>query len=95
MCYSAQPFFAGALRALRAGQLAMDVPVAFAIAAVYLASVVELVRGSLDVYFDSVSMFVLFLLGARYVEMRARHRAAELTDALARMTPATRAAARQ
>jgi len=89
VCYSAQPFFAGALRALRAGQLAMDVPVALAIGAVYLASVVELVRGSLDVYFDSVSMFVLFLLGARYVEMRARHRTAELTDALARMTPAT------
>jgi Cu2+-exporting ATPase len=89
VCYSATPFFAGALRTLRAGQPGMDVPVACAIAAVYLASVVELVRGSADVYFDSVSMFVLFLLGARYVEMRARHRAAELTDALARMTPAT------
>ena len=45
-------------------------------------------RGSADVYFDSVSMFVLFLLAARYVEMRARHRAGELTDALARLTPA-------
>jgi Cu2+-exporting ATPase len=33
-------------------------------------------------------MFVLFLLAARYVEMHARHRASELTDALARLTPA-------
>jgi Cu2+-exporting ATPase len=89
VCYSAAPFFAGAARTLEARRLGMDVPVACAIAAVYLASAVELVRGSAQVYFDSVSMFVLFLLGARYVEMRARHRTAELTDSLARMTPAT------
>ena len=86
--YSAQPFFVGATRALRAGHLGMDVPIAFSIAAIYLASTFEAARGSVDVYFDSVSMFVLFLLAARYVEMHARHSAGELTDALARMTPA-------
>jgi len=86
--YSAQPFFAGALRALRARRLSMDVPVALAIALIYAASVVEMLRGASEVYFDSVSMFVFFLLLGRHLEMRARHRAGNLTDALARLTPA-------
>jgi ATPase, P-type (transporting), HAD superfamily, subfamily IC/heavy metal translocating P-type ATPase len=85
--YSAQPFFAGALRSLRIGQLGMDVPVAFAIAAVYAASFIEALRGSGEVYFDSISMFVFFLLAGRYLEMRARHRACDLTDALVKLTP--------
>ena len=32
-------------------------------------------------------MFVFFLLTGRYLEMRARHHARDLTDALARLTP--------
>ena len=85
--YSARPFFAGALRSLKARRVGMDVPVALAIAAVYAASLIEAVRGSGEVYFDSVSMFVFFLLTGRYLEMRARHHARDLTDALARLTP--------
>ena len=86
--YSAQPFFAGAWRALRARTLGMDVPVALAVALIYLASVVEAMRGTGDVYFDSVSMFVFFLLVGRHLEMRARHRARHLVDAMARLVPA-------
>jgi Cu2+-exporting ATPase len=85
--YSARPFFAGASRSLKARRVGMDVPVALAIAAVYSMSVIEALRGSGEVYFDSVSMFVFFLLSGRYLEMRARHRARDLTDALARLTP--------
>ncbi len=85
--YSARPFFAGALRSLKAHRVGMDVPVALAIAAVYIASLIEAVRGTGEVYFDSVSMFVFFLLAGRYLEMRARHHARDLTDALARLTP--------
>lgn len=85
--YSAGPFFAGALRSLRARRLGMDVPVAIAIVLIYLASLIEAIRGGTEVYFDSVSMFVFFLLVGRYLEMRARHRAGDLGDALARLTP--------
>lgn len=85
--YSARPFFAGARRNLAARRLGVDVPVALAIGLIYLASVVEAFRGGVEVYFDSVSMFVFFLLIGRYLEMRARHRASDLGDALARMTP--------
>ncbi|MFO7286218.1 MAG: cation-translocating P-type ATPase [Gammaproteobacteria bacterium] len=85
--YSAQPFFAGAMRCLKTRRLGMDVPVALAVAAIYVASLIEAMRGGVHVYFEGVSMFVFFLLIGRYVEMRARHRASDLTDALARLTP--------
>ncbi|HEY6941043.1 heavy metal translocating P-type ATPase, partial [Dokdonella sp.] len=86
--YAARPFFAGAVRSLGARRLSMDVPVSLAIALIYAASVVEAIRGGREVYFDSVSMFVFFLLLGRHLEMRARHRAGDLGDALARLTPA-------
>ena len=86
--YAARPFFAGALRVLAARRLGMDVPVALAIALIYAASVIAVLRGGADVYFDSVSMFVFFLLTGRYLEMRARHRSCDLSDALARIAPA-------
>jgi Cu2+-exporting ATPase len=66
----------------------MDTPVALAIALIYGASLVETVAHGREIYFDSVSMFVFFLLGARYVEMHARHRTGDLVDALARLQPA-------
>jgi Cu2+-exporting ATPase len=87
--YSARPFFAGAWRAAKARHLSMDTPVAIAIALIYGASLVETLAHGRDIYFDSIGMFVFFLLGARYLEMRARHRTGDLVDALARLQPAT------
>ncbi|HNR92643.1 MAG TPA: heavy metal translocating P-type ATPase [Dokdonella sp.] len=86
--YSAQPFFTGALREWRARRLSMDTPVAIAIAPIYAASLYETLRGGHEIYFDSVSMFVFFLLIGRTLEMRARHRAGDVVDALARLQPA-------
>lgn len=85
--YSARPFFRGAWRSLAARRPGMDVPVALAIAIIYAASLIEALRDGGHVYFDSVSMFVFFLLAGRYLEMRARHRARDLSDALARLMP--------
>jgi Cu2+-exporting ATPase len=45
-------------------------------------------RGSGEVYFDSVAMFIFFLLLGRYAEMRGRHQASNVTDALAQALPA-------
>lgn len=86
--YSAGPFFSGAIRALRLRAISVDVPVALAIALIYLASLWVALRGGVEVYFDSVAMFVFFLLCGRQVEMRARHRAGDLGDSISRLTPA-------
>lgn len=86
--YSAGPFFGGAIRALRLRAISVDLPVALAIALIYLASLWVAVRGGVEVYFDSVAMFVFFLLCGRHVEMRARHRAGDMGDSISRLTPA-------
>ena len=87
--YSARPFFTGALRGLRAREPGMDVPVALAILAAFSASTWATLSGGGQIYFDSVAMFVLFLSGTRYLEMRARHRADDQTQALAQLLPET------
>jgi P-type Cu2+ transporter len=86
--YSAAPFFAGARRLIAARRIGMDVPVALAVALIYAGSVVEVIAGGPDVWFESVSMFVFFLSVGRYLEMRARHRTGDLSNALARLMPA-------
>lgn len=86
--YAAIPFFKGARQALRLKSLNMDVPIAIAIAAIYGASVFQAVTFGGEVYFDSVSMLVFFLLTGRYLEMRARHRSVDSADALIHLTPA-------
>jgi Cu2+-exporting ATPase len=85
--YSARTFFRGAADELRGGRLGINLPVALAIALVFVASVINTLRGSGEVYFDSVSMFVFLLLGARYLELRSRHRGDARGDALLDATP--------
>ena len=85
--YSAQPFFRGAWNDLSHRRLGMDVPVALAIGVAYTASAWATVTGTGEVYFDSVSMFTLFLLTGRFLEMGARNRAAAAGEALVRLTP--------
>lgn len=87
--YSAWPIFAGAWRDLRGGRAGMDVPVAIGVAAGFLASTVATVRGHGEVYFDSVTMFVAFLLLARYLELRVRQASRSGAEMLARQLPAT------
>jgi Cu2+-exporting ATPase len=88
--FAAGPFFNGAWRALRRRRIGMDVPVALGVLVTFVASTgATFEPGGIfghEVYFDSLTMFVSFLLGGRYLEMRARHRAADaLEGALARM----------
>lgn len=73
MLFSAKPFFAGALRALRLGRLVNDVSISLALILAFSASVYATVARSGDVYFDSVAMFAFFLLLGRYLEKRARY----------------------
>lgn len=85
--YSGAPILRGAIANLRRRVLGMDFTVSLALVLAYLSSVYNTLRGAGDVYFDSVTMFILFLLLGRYVEMRGRHQATHLTEALARSLP--------
>lgn len=86
--YSAAPFFQGAWRDLKHHTLGMDVPVALALGLAWIASVIATVLDRGEVYFDSVSMFTLFLLTGRAIELHARHRVID-TPIEARPMPLT------
>ena len=87
--YSSLPFMSGAWRDVRNRRVGMDVPVAAAIVIAFAASVLATVTGSGEVYFDSVAMFVFFLLGARYLELKARQKAVSHLETLSHAVPAT------
>jgi Cu2+-exporting ATPase len=87
--YSAQPFWRGAFASLRARSLGMDVPVALGIAAAFGASVLATIRGSGEVWFDSVTMFIFLLLCSRFLELRARRKAGAALERLQHALPAS------
>ena len=72
--YAASPFYLSAYKSLRNKAVNMDVPVTIAIFAAWIASTYATVVGTGEVYFDSVSMFVFFLLTGRYLQMIAIHK---------------------
>jgi Cu2+-exporting ATPase len=84
LLFSAGPFFSGAWRQIRARRLGMDVPVVLGLVTTFVASSGALFEpGGFfgdEVYFDSLTMFVAFLLAGRFLEMRARHRAAAVLE---------------
>ena len=86
--YSAAPFFVSAWRDLKLHRVGMDVPVALGVGAAFAASLWATLIAAGEVYFDSVTMFVFFLLSGRYLEMMARQKAARSVETLARAIPA-------
>lgn len=85
--YSAFPFFTNALRGLKARHLNMDVPISIAISGAYSASLWSTLFQGEEVYFDSVTMFIFFLLLGRFLEMLARHRSNHTISNLMRLNP--------
>ena len=89
MFYSGAPFLRGAWHDLRRRSLGMDVPVAAALLLAFFASVINTWRGSGAIYFDSVAMFIFFLLVGRHVEMNVRRGSLNAGEALVRSLPVT------
>lgn len=89
--FSCAPFFGNALRDLRRRRISMDLPVALAIVMTFALSSVATFepqgRWGHEVYFDSVTMFVFFLLTGRWLEQRLRARTAGALDSLMQRLP--------
>ena len=93
LLFSCRPFFSAALRDLRGGRIGMDVPVSAGILIAFFASSAATFdpQGPLgrEVWYDSVTMFVFFLLSGRLLEQRLRDRTAGALEALLRRLPET------
>lgn len=85
--YCAVPFFASAWSAIKIRQVNMDVPVSIALIVTFFASLYATVSGHGETYYDSVSMFVFFLLAGRYIEHNARLKAANMANDLVVVEP--------
>ncbi|VTU17928.1 putative copper-importing P-type ATPase A [Variovorax sp. SRS16] len=93
LLFSCAPFFRSAWRDLRLRRIGMDLPVALGIAITFAVSTAATfdpggVLGH-EVYFDSLTMFVFFLLTGRWMETRLRDRTAGALDALIHRLPET------
>lgn len=86
--YACGPFFKNAWRDIKLRRVGMDTPVALGIGAAFAASVWATLIGQGHVYYDSINMFVFFLLGGRYLELLARQKALRATEELGRLAPA-------
>jgi P-type Cu2+ transporter len=89
--FSCGPFFKAALRDVLQRRISMDLPVALGMIITFCVST----AGTFDpqgifgreVFFDSLTMFVFFLLTGRWLELRLRERTAGSLDALMNRLP--------
>ncbi len=89
--FACGPFFRNALRDIRLRQVSMDLPVALGMAITFLLSSAATfepngIFGG-EVYFDSLTMFVFFLLTGRWLELRVRDRTAGALETLMNRLP--------
>lgn len=80
-------FLTGAWAALRNWTPHMDMPIALGLCVGSIVGTLNVVRGSGDVYFDSLTTLVFLLLIGRWIQMRQQHRAASAIDLMLRVTP--------
>lgn len=64
--YCSLPFYKSVLGSVRAGRATVDIPIVLVITAGFTISAYNYLRGSPEVYFDSITMFVFLLLASRY-----------------------------
>ncbi len=92
LLFACWPFFGAALRDLARRRIGMDVPVALGVLIAFLASTAATFDPAgpwgAEVWYDSVTMFVFFLLSGRLLEARLRDRTAGALEAAARRLPA-------
>jgi Cu2+-exporting ATPase len=89
--FACGPFFGSALRDIRLRRVSMDLPVALGMLITFAVST----AGTFDpegpfgreVYFDSLTMFVFFLLTGRWLELRLRDRTAGALEAVMNRLP--------
>lgn len=87
LAYPAQDFWIGMWRDLKLRRLGMDVPIVVGLSVAFLGSVQTTLTGRGEIYFDSIAMFIFFVLLARYFETKGKVRAMAHMDHLSRAIP--------
>ncbi len=86
--YSALPFYQGAWRSWQQRHIGMDVPIVIGLVAAFIGSLWATWVGRGNVYYDTITMLIFFLLGTRFLERNAREKSIQAAENLLRLTPA-------
>jgi Cu2+-exporting ATPase len=91
MFFSCTPFLSNAWRDLRERQISMDLPVALGMVVTFVVSTLGTFEPQgpfgAEIFFDSFTMFVFFLLTGRWLELRMRDRTAGALEAVLNRLP--------
>ncbi|MBM3387086.1 MAG: cation-translocating P-type ATPase [Betaproteobacteria bacterium] len=91
MLFACTPFFSAAWRDVRQRRISMDLPVAIGMLVTFAVSSVGTFEPQgpfgAEVFFDSLTMFVFFLLLGRWMELRMRDRTAGALEAVLNRLP--------
>ena len=89
--FACTPFFSAAWRDVRQRRIGMDLPVALGMLGTFVVSSLGTFEPEgpfgAEVYFDSLTMFVFFLLMGRWMELRMRERTAGALEAVLNRLP--------
>ncbi|MGJ5074347.1 cation-translocating P-type ATPase [Bradyrhizobium oligotrophicum] len=87
--YAGQPFFRSAWRALKTGNVNMDVPICIGVILALGMSIVETFHHAEHAYFDAAIMLLTFLLVGRYLDQSMRRRTRAVAGNLAALKAET------
>ncbi|WP_315782705.1 MULTISPECIES: cation-translocating P-type ATPase [unclassified Bradyrhizobium] len=87
--YAGQPFFRSAWRALKTGNVNMDVPICIGVILALGMSIVETFHHAEHAYFDAAIMLLTFLLVGRYLDQNMRRRTRAVAGNLAALKAET------
>ncbi len=85
--YAGWPFYRSAWNAVRNKHLTMHVSVSLALAAAFFASAYATITQQGQTYFDSVTMFIFFLLAGQFLETRIREKSTDHIAQLLNFSP--------
>lgn len=88
MFYAALPFYSVAWRGIKSGRLSMDVPISLGLITGFAGSIWATFQGVGEVYYDTLTMLIFFLLATRFLERNAREKSIESAENLLRLVPA-------
>lgn len=80
-------FFRSAWSALRTRTMHLDVPIALALGAGGVWGVINTIRGTGEIYFDTLSVLVFLLLVGRFIQHRQQRRSSDAVEMLFSLTP--------
>jgi P-type Cu2+ transporter len=87
LLFSGRPLFAGALRDIKNKRPGMDIPIALGLSIAFCSSLWSTLQQSGHVYYDSIVMFIFFILAGRYFEFISRKKSTAYLDKTSSILP--------